>query len=214
MIRRVLLTTMILLTATDIWAQSSHSKGSVFHTIGDGYRHVVTAPQPDSLEMDDYTTEDNVCNPAPDSIRRYLPMVSLPLKSIKVNSPFGMRRDPLNRRNYRMHNGVDLAAHYENVFSMLPGTVSITGYSKTGGNYITVDHGVCSCSYLHLSKILAIKGQHVNAGQIIAISGNSGSRTTGPHLHLSAKLTKGNKYFNPMLILGFVSDQLQQYQSN
>ena len=37
-------------------------------------------------------------------------MVALPLKEIWVNSPFGMRRDPMNRRKSRMHNGLDLRA--------------------------------------------------------------------------------------------------------
>lgn len=143
----------------------------------------------------------------------YLPMVSLPLKDIRVTSPFGMRRDPMNRAKYRYHSGVDLRARYENVYSMLPGTVSAAGFSKTGGNFVTVNHGVCSCSYLHLSKIRVKVGEHVSAGQNIAVSGNTGSRTTGPHLHLSVRLnTSERKYFNPMLILGFVSEQLLKYE--
>ena len=157
--------------------------------------------------------EGNVCEPPSDSIRVYLPMVSLPLKDIKETSPFGMRRDPMNRAKYRYHSGVDLSARYENVYSMLPVTVSEAGFSKTGGNYVTVNHGVCSYSYLHLSKIRVKVGEHVSAGQNIAVSGNTGSRTTSPHLHLPVRLnTPERKYFNPMLILGFVSEQLLKYE--
>lgn len=189
---------------------------SAFHTIGYDYQRgkvPVVVEEPDTLDVDDYVDEGNVCEPPSDSIKVYLPMVSLPLKNIKVTSPFGMRRDPMNRARYRYHSGVDLRARYENVYSMLPGTVSAAGFSKTGGNYITVNHGVCSCSYLHLSNIRVKVGEHVSAGQNIAVSGNTGSRTTGPHLHLSVRLnTSERKYFNPMQILGFVSEQLLKYE--
>ena len=99
-------------------------------------------------------------------------MVALPLKDIHINSPFGMRRDPMNRRKGRMHYGLDLRAKYEDVYSMLPGTVTAAGTSSAGGNYITIDYGICTCSFLHLSKINVVNGQHVSAGQKIAISGN------------------------------------------
>ena len=189
---------------------------SPFHTIGYDYQRTkvpVVVEEPDTLDVDDYVDEGNVCEPPSDSIRVYLPMVSLPLKDIKETSPFGMRRDPMNRAKYRYHSGVDLSARYENVYSMLPVTVSEAGFSKTGGNYVTVNHGVCSYSYLHLSKIRVKVGEHVSAGQNIAVSGNTGSRTTSPHLHLPVRLnTPERKYFNPMLILGFVSEQLLKYE--
>jgi murein DD-endopeptidase MepM/ murein hydrolase activator NlpD len=54
---------------------------------------------------------------------------------------------------------------------------------------------------------MARKGQRINAGQLIAISGNSGKRTTGPQLHISCRWIDG-KYFDPMLILKFVTEQL------
>lgn len=191
---------------------------SSFHTVGYNYQRPcaqIASPEPDSLDAEDYTDEGNVCEPPVDSMKVYMPMVSLPLKSIKVTSLFGMRRDPMNRSKHRYHSGLDLRARYENVFSMLPGIVTAAGYSKTGGNYITVSHGVCSCSYLHLSKIRVKVGQHVSAGQNIGVSGNTGSRTTGPHLHISVRLNDSRrKYFNPMLILGFVSEQLLNQQSS
>ena len=220
MIRNVLLATMLSLSTCQIYGQSTLSKGSVFHTIGSDYAHPRTHScqneLTDSLDIEDSIDEKNVCTPSADSIRAYLPLVSLPLKSIMVNSPFGMRRDPMNRKRNRFHSGVDLAAKYESVYSVLPGTVSAAGYSENGGNYITVDHGVCFCSYLHLSKIGVCKGQHVNAGQVIGVSGNSGRRTTGAHLHFSVRYndSRGKKYFNPMLILGFVKEQLLQYQQS
>lgn len=138
-------------------------------------------------------------------------MVSLPLKEIKVNSPFGMRRDPMNRRKSRMHNGLDLKARFENVYSMFPGTVIAASYSYSGGYYVTVDYGVCTCSFLHLSKIEVTKGQRVSAGQKIGVSGNTGKRTTGPHLHLSCKWSDTGKYFDPKVLLRFITNELLKY---
>lgn len=185
---------------------------SPFNTVGYSYQKPTMksiSDDEDAQDMDEFTDIDNTIAIPPDSIKPHLPMVSFPLKSIKVNSPFGMRRDPMNRRKYRMHNGIDLKAKYEVVYSMLPGTVTATSYSVNGGNYITVNHGVCVCSYLHLSKFMVAVGQHVNAGQAIAISGNTGKRTTGPHLHLACRLgDEKGKFFDPMLILGFVSEQI------
>ena len=140
-------------------------------------------------------------------------MVALPLKEIWVNSPFGMRRDPMNRKKSRMHNGLDLRARYENVYSMLPGTVTDASFSQNGGYYVTVNHGSCVCSYLHLSEIKVKKGQHVNAGQKIAVSGNTGKRTTGPHLHISCRWSDTGKYFDPRILLRFVTEELLKLKS-
>ena len=115
----------------------------------------------------------------------------------------------MNKQNRRMHNGLDLKARYEEVYSMLPGVVTAATYSTNGGYYVTVNHGVCVCSYLHLSKVLVNKGQRIMAGQIIAVSGNTGKRTTGPHLHISCRWgDEKGKFFNPVLILEFISEQL------
>ena len=140
-------------------------------------------------------------------------MVALPLKEIWVNSPFGMRRDPMNRKKSRMHNGLDLRARYENVYSMLPGTVTDASFSQNGGYYVTVNHGSCVCSFLHLSEIKVKKGQHVSAGQKIAVSGKTGKRTTGPHLHISCRWSDTGKYFDPRILLRFVTEELLKLKS-
>ena len=54
-------------------------------------------------------------------IDRYL-SVSYPLKSIKVNSKFGVRKDPFTGEK-SSHSGLDLQAHYEEVYSMFDGFV-------------------------------------------------------------------------------------------
>lgn len=184
---------------------------SPFNTVGDVYNKPRNNDIRDG-ETDAFDEEadvEDIANPPLDSIKTYMPTVALPLRCINVNSPFGVRKDPMNKRSKRMHSGLDLKAKFEEVYSMLPGVVITASYSTNGGYYVTVNHGACVCSYLHLSKILVRKGQHIAAGDIIAISGNSGKRTTGPHLHISCRWgNEKGKFFNPMLILRFVAEQL------
>ena len=192
----------------DCFAQNEGA--SLFNTVGYNYRKpraIVEIKAPSSDEFEDAIDEDDVMNPPADSLRGYMPMVAYPLRTMHITSPFGIRKDPMDRRRKRMHSGLDLRAKYDKVYSMLPGQVTAASYSENGGYYVSIDHGICVCSYLHLSKMLVKKGQSINAGQLIAISGNSGKRTTGPHLHISCRWTDG-KYFDPMLILKFVTEQL------
>ena len=129
---------------------------------------------------------------------------SLPLKSIHITSRFGMRYHPLLHR-YCLHNGVDLKAHYENVFSMFPGRVVSIGHNKRSGKYVVIQTAGYSISYSHLSSILVRDSQYINAGEVIAVSGNTGM-STGPHLHLTTK--KDGKVIDPTILLNFVKGMI------
>ena len=201
------LVTLGLFLHTDCMAQAETV--STFNTISCyGHRKHIDV-RGTNTDYDDTMDNGDMTNPSVAEVMACIPTVALPLKNIHVTSPFGNRRDPMNKQNRRMHNGLDLKAKYEEVYSMLPGVVTTASYSTNGGYYVTVNHGVCVCSYLHLSKVLVNKGQRIMAGQIIAVSGNTGKRTTGPHLHISCRWgDEKGKFFNPMLILGFISEQL------
>lgn len=114
--------------------------------------------------------------------------IVMPLnREISITSPYGTRMHPIFGAS-KFHNGIDLAANYENVYSVLDGIVTETGWdNKGGGNYIKIKHfDRFETAYLHLSEIYYRVGEFVNAGFIIAKSGNSGN-STGPHLHFSVK---------------------------
>lgn len=114
--------------------------------------------------------------------------IVMPIKNkIAITSPFGSRYHPIFGTT-KFHNGIDLKANYENVYSVMDGIVSDVGWdSKGGGNFIKIKHfNRFETSYLHLSDIYYQVGEHVNAGFIIAKSGNTGN-STGPHLHFSVK---------------------------
>ena len=130
------------------------------------------------------------------------PLVSLPLKKIRINSGFGMRKHPIYHK-YIMHNGVDLQARYEDVYSMFPGTVIRVGQDKRSGKFVTVRTGDYTISYCHLSQQLVKVNDFVYAGKHIAVSGNTGA-STGPHLHLTTK--KDGQAFDPTILLNYVKN--------
>lgn len=127
-------------------------------------------------------------------------LVALPLEKIHINSGFGMRRHPIYHKRI-MHNGIDLSARYEKVYSMFPGTVIKVGQDSRSGKFVTVRTGDYTISYCHLSQQLVKENEFVNAGTNIAISGNTGA-STGPHLHLTTK--KDGQAINPTIILNFI----------
>lgn len=127
-------------------------------------------------------------------------LVALPLEKIHINSGFGMRRHPIYHKRI-MHNGIDLSARYEKVYSMFPGTVIKVGQDSRSGKFVTVRTGDYTISYCHLSQQLVNEKEFVNAGTNIAISGNTGA-STGPHLHLTTK--KDGQAINPTIILDFI----------
>ncbi len=128
------------------------------------------------------------------------PSITYPLKSIKVTSPYGYRRDPINGRK-SMHHGIDLKAHNEYVYSMMDGKVEKVGYDTRSGNYIILRHADFTISYCHLSKVYIAPGTPVFAGTIIGKSGSTG-RATGEHLHIVTK-HKGI-IFDPKILFCYV----------
>ena len=210
---RALFTVVCCCLASNAGLYAQQENVSPFNTIGKSQvKNVIKSSNEEAIcpELSDSISEQNV--DGTDTLDMDVPlMVSLPLREISVNSPFGMRRDPMNRKKSRMHNGLDLKARFEDVYSMFPGTVTAASYSTGGGYYVTVDYGVCVCSFLHLSKIEVQNGQRVSAGQKIGVSGNTGKRTTGPHLHLSCRWSETGKYFDPRILLRFITNELLKY---
>ena len=124
------------------------------------------------------------------------PSITYPLKSIKVTSPYGYRRDPITGK-LSWHNGLDLRAKNEPAYAMMDGIVEKIGYDNRSGNYVTLRHGNYHVSYCHLSSIIVRKGEYVYPGIIVGVTGNTG-RSTGSHLHLTCR--KDGKSINPTIL--------------
>ena len=109
-----------------------------------------------------------------------------------VTSPYGPRKDPMDRTKTQIHHGIDIKTNSDAVLATENnGTiVAVNHNTNTGsGKTVTVEYSRADGSatrvqYMHLSQINVQKGDSVNAGQKLGVSGNTGSRTTGEHLHL------------------------------
>ena len=130
-----------------------------------------------------------------------IPLVSLPLKDIRINSGYGMRMHPIYHKRI-MHNGVDLHARHEDVLTMLPGRVIRVGYDNRSGKFVTVQSANYTISYCHLSVQYVRQNDFVYARQPIGLTGSTGA-ATGEHLHLTTK--KDGKAFNPVILINLVS---------
>ncbi len=107
----------------------------------------------------------------------------------RITSPFGWRIHPITH-DRRKHDGVDLGVPIgTQVYAAQAGKVIAVGTNEKGGNWIIMDHGNgVRTSYCHLSEWQVTKGQVVQRGEPIALSGNTG-RSTGPHLHFNVKVS-------------------------
>jgi murein DD-endopeptidase MepM/ murein hydrolase activator NlpD len=107
-----------------------------------------------------------------------------PLDFTRISSNFSLRRKHPVHKRIKAHRGVDYAAPRGTpVYAAGDGKVIASGYSKANGNYVFIQHGgKYVTKYLHLTKRLARKGQHVAQGKTIGTVGSTGY-ATGPHLH-------------------------------
>ena len=106
------------------------------------------------------------------------------LKGILFFSPLiGEITNQFNLKNG--HIGIDIiASKNEAVKSVLEGTILFSDWTPENGHIIQVQHNRNLISiYKHNSVLLKTTGDRVSAGEPIAIVGNSGSLSTGPHLH-------------------------------
>ena len=125
-------------------------------------------------------------------------MFRSPLSGV-YTSLFGSRTHPVTGlRDF--HKGVDIRAKIGSwVGASSSGKVVYAGWLGNMGYCVKIRHksGYVSL-YGHLSKLYVRPGQHVDAGKLIAKTGNSG-RTTGPHLHFG--IYKNGRAKDPMKYL-------------
>ena len=83
------------------------------------------------------------------------------------------------------HFGVDIVGKVNSrISAALDGTVIFAGWTIDTGYVIYLQHEQNLVTvYRHNAELLKIQGDKVRAGEAIAIMGNSGKETTGPHLH-------------------------------
>jgi murein DD-endopeptidase MepM/ murein hydrolase activator NlpD len=113
------------------------------------------------------------------------PMISPVDVKYKLGDGFKFREKHPVLGTPRMHYGQDFSVPYgTEVYATGDGTVIESGWNGGGfGNYIVIDHGYgLQTTYGHLSQIKVAKGVNVKRGDMIGLSGNTGT-SSGPHLH-------------------------------
>lgn len=207
---RIVIAILLLLSGNHVKAQ--------FNTVScPGNRYKVTVENPTRTTNKAETTPESITSENEKSVSdkvslsstdikkkeqvaRYL-SVCYPLSHIKINSPYGYRKDPFTGKR-KFHNGIDLHARSAKVFAMMQGRVIAVGQDKVSGKYVTLRHGNFTVSYCHLSQISVSQGQDVLSGDVVGITGNTG-RSTGEHLHITIRQKR--EYVNPRIFLDYIN---------
>lgn len=133
----------------------------------------------DSMLRETIESEDRYSLVAPEDASRVKGISGVfffpPIKGT-ISGPYDLQKK---------HFGVDIvAADNEAIKATLDGTVVLSTWTQETGHVIQLQHqnGLISV-YKHNSVLLKKEGEKVKAGEVIAIIGNSGSESTGPHLH-------------------------------
>ncbi len=102
---------------------------------------------------------------------------------LPLTSTYGRRTDPFGGQ-MAFHQGVDFTAPVGTpVYAAADGRVTVAKFLPGFGEVVEIDHGGdLKTRYAHLDHAVVTVGAAVTAGQVVALSGNTG-KTTGPHLH-------------------------------
>lgn len=116
----------------------------------------------------------------------------------RTSSEYG----PRDLFGHSYHYGIDLPVPTGTRLNALGnGVVIAAGYESGGGRFVKVRYDNGYESFMcHLQSYSVSVGQRVSNGQQIARSDNTGSWTTGAHLHLAIK--KNGSYVNPRSVPG------------
>lgn len=124
------------------------------------------------------------------------------LRQLYFFSPItGYISEPFNAQTE--HYGIDVVAKKdEPVKSIADGTVVLASWTQSEGNVIAVQHRENLISiYKHNATLTKEVGDFITAGEIVAIIGNTGELTSGPHLHF--ELWYNGSAVNPEEFISF-----------
>ena len=121
----------------------------------------------------------------------------------QISSPFGMRVHPITGAP-AFHSGIDIRIPQGTpVRATADGIVSFSSWHDDTGYCVVLEHGLgFTTVYAHNKQACVKVGQRVKKGEVIAVSGSTGS-STGPHVHY--EVWKNRMHVNPALYLKDIS---------
>ncbi len=118
-------------------------------------------------------------------IMKFIPNGSPLNLDFRVSAPYGKRYHPI-LHIYHIHTGTDMVAPMNTpVYATADGVVDWASNSGNGGygKLVKISHSFgFRTYYAHLNDIKVQRGQFVKKGQLVALTGSTGT-STGPHLH-------------------------------
>ena len=123
-----------------------------------------------------------------------------PVRKGWISSRFGERKDPFTGER-EQHRGLDFAGtRGTEVLSVASGVVTWAANRNGYGKTVEIDHGNgYRTRYAHSEKLTVNAGDHVSAGQVIALMGSTG-RASAPHVHF--EVMKNGARINPARFTG------------
>ncbi len=106
-----------------------------------------------------------------------------PLKFSKITSSYSLKRFHPVQKRWKAHLGTDYGAPTGTpILATANGTIIEAAQTKYNGKYVKIKHNsTYTTQYLHMSKLIARKGQVVRQGDVIGLVGSTGL-ATGPHV--------------------------------
>jgi murein DD-endopeptidase MepM/ murein hydrolase activator NlpD len=122
-----------------------------------------------------------------------------PVKGGRITSRYGPRKI----FGQKFHHGIDISVpNGTKAYAIGDGVVTKVGYNAGGGRFMDIKYSNGYTSrYYHLKSTVPKKGARVKMGDLVAYTNNTGSWTTGPHLHFEFRNPSG-KMVDPEKIPG------------
>lgn len=117
-----------------------------------------------------------------------------PTSDTRVSSPYGWRVHPITGKR-TLHAGADFPWG-STLYAVAAFTVTAAGYSVTGGWYVFLRlHDGNSAHYYHMAAASSWKiGTSGPEGATVGVMGNTGTSTTGKHLHFEMRRADGSSF--------------------
>lgn len=140
-----------------------------------------------------------------------------------ITSKYGNRVDPMDHSKTQNHRGVDIRCNHVPLYATEDNgkVVKVSHDAQSVGGkgvhveYTQPDGSTYRVFYCHMSQVDVKVGDVVQAGQQLGISGNTGQRSTGPHLHMAVERKEGDsgyRYVDPGVYLANIVVQGNLHQ--
>jgi murein DD-endopeptidase MepM/ murein hydrolase activator NlpD len=129
----------------------------------------------------------------------------LPLTSPTLSSGYGLRVHPISGKT-QFHTGLDLLPSADLlIHPAKAGKVVLASYGQELGNVVIVRHGgKIETLYGHMASISVREGDEVTERSVLGIVGNTGTATTGRHLHFEVSV--GGYPVDPLKVIQAVEN--------